>query len=307
MKILVTGACGFLARVLTRQLEASPHRHELVLLDRTTPAEATTFVPGQLERARAPFAVNWPFHEGEITDTDFMGRTAAGVDAVIHLAASVSGLPEIGYDTFHVNACGTFAVLDEARKAGVQRFLCASSINAFGTFYWRLSVRKVEYPQLPLTEDYPSVPEDPYSLSKLVNEETCAAFHRAYGITTAAFRFAGLWSHTMYDAAIANGLPPATEWAPDLFSWVHVEDIAAGLVRALECETLPGHGVYTLGAGDTRAAEPTMELLERFQPQLTSTLSSALPGRTPLLAIDKARAAFGYRPEYRLLPDPASS
>jgi len=306
MKILITGACGFLARDLTRHLEASPQGHQLVLLDRTTPAEATTFVPGKLERASAPFEVNWPFLKGEITDPDTVATAMDGVEAVIHLAASVSGVPEIGYQTFHVNACGTFAMLDEARKAGVQRFLCASSINAFGTFYWRLSGREVEYPRLPLTEDFPPVPEDPYSLSKLVNEETCAAFHRAYGITTAAFRFAGLWSHAMYNAALRDGRPPATEWAPDLFSWVHVEDIAAGLVRAVECNTLPPCDVYTLGGADTRAAEPTMELLERFRPQLIPTLTSPLPGRAPLLSIDKARAAFGYDPVYRLVSEPAS-
>ena len=307
MNILITGACGFLARVLSRHLEASPRGHQLVLLDRTTPAEATVFVPGQVERAAAPFEVHWPFEKGEITDPECLRRAVEGVDAVIHLAAAVSGQSHIGYETFHVNACGTFAVLDEARKAGVGRVLCASSINAFGTIYWRLSGREVIYPQLPLTEDFSPVPEDPYSLSKLVNEETCAAFHRAYGITTAAFRFAGIWSHAMYDAALREGRPPVTEWAPDLYSWVHIEDIAAGLVRALECETLPGCGVYTLGAGDTRAAEPTLELLERFQPQLIPTLTSPLPGRAPLLSIDKARAAFGYEPKYRLIPKPASA
>src|SRR5437773_2119301 len=80
-----------------------------------------------------------------------------------------------------------------ARLAGVRRFFCASSINAFGTFFWRLSGKPVIYRKLPLDESFAPVPEDPYSLSKWVNELTCDAFHRAYGITTAAFRFAGIW------------------------------------------------------------------------------------------------------------------
>jgi nucleoside-diphosphate-sugar epimerase len=85
---------------------------------------------------------------------------------------------------------------------------------------------------------------DPYSLSKLVNEETCAAFHRAYGITTAAFRFAGVWHDKMYRERIAEGLPLTTEWSDLLYQWVHVKDLVHGLRQALEAPELPGHGVY---------------------------------------------------------------
>jgi len=63
---------------------------------------------------------------------------------------------------------------------------------------------------------------------------------------------------------------------------------------------LPGTGAFTLSAGDTRCLEPTMELLERFRPDLAQTVAVPLTGRAPLLAIDAARQAFGYDPQYRL-------
>jgi hypothetical protein len=145
-------------------------------------------------------------------------------------------------------ALGTFVVLDAARKAGVRRLLCASSVNTFGTFYWRLSGRPVESERLLLDEEFPPMPEDPYSLGKLVNEETCAAVTRAYGIITAAFRFAGVWTEAMYDRTMSQGPRPTETWASDLYQWVHVRDIARGLRQALEHPDLPAHGVFVLGA-----------------------------------------------------------
>src|SRR5690606_17775926 len=149
--------------------------------------------------------------------------------------------------------------------------------------------RPVVYKKMPLDEHFPPIPEDPYSLSKRVNEETCAAYHRAYNMTTAAFRFAGGWPHQRCEQVGAAGLPPTQAWSDDLYQWVHVADIVAGLRQALEAFHLPGFGIYTLGAADTRCPEPTMELLQRFRPDLAESVDSPLPGRMALLSIEHAR------------------
>ncbi len=295
MKVLITGACGYLARSLIKELEGN---HELRLLDRSLPQDATQFNAGGGERIAAPFSTRWPFVQAEITDADAMREAARGMDAVIHLAAAVTGLPEFGVETFRDNALGTYVILDAARLGGVQRFLCASSVNAYGTIYWRISDRPIEYSSMPLTEAFDPVPEDAYSLGKLVGEETCAAFHRAFGITTAAFRFAGVWHDKMYREKLEAGLPPTTQWSDDLYQWVHVEDLVRGLKQALEAPDLPECGVYNLGAADTLCPEPTMEILQRLRPDLA--IETPLEGRAPLLSIDRARQAFGYAPRHRM-------
>ena len=297
MKVLITGATGFIGRNLMRELEAS---HELRLLDQARPEEATMFAGDT--RLVAPFETDWPFVQADITDEAAMLAAMDGMDAVIHLAGEPRGLPEIGVATFRDNALGTFVAIDTARRAGAGRFFCASSINAFGTFHWRLSGRPPGYAKLPLDEAFDPVPEDPYSLSKLVNEKTCAAFHRAYGITTAAFRFAGVWSEERYRERLAEGPPPTEAWSDLLYQWVHVTDVVRGLRQALETPDLPGFGAYTLAAGDTQCPEPTMELLARFRPDLAATVDPPLQGRAPLLAIDRARRTFGYDPARRLGP-----
>ena len=298
MRVLITGACGFIGRNLIRELEAT---HELRLLDQTLPEEATIFSGGNTRKA-LPLKTDWPFVQANIIDPAAMRQAMTGMDAVIHLAGEPRGLPEIGVETFQANALGTFVAINAAQQAGVKRFLCASSINAFGAFFWRLSGRPVPYTKMPLDESFSPIPEDPYSLSKLVNEETCAAYHRAYGMITAAFRFAGVWSHDRYEQALATGLPPTEAWSDDLYQWVHVADVVSGLRQALEAKDLPGFGAYTLGAADTRCPEPTMALLRRFRPDLAGTVEPPLVGRAPLLAIDLARQTFGYAPVHRLGP-----
>jgi UDP-glucose 4-epimerase len=298
MKVLITGAFGFVSRRLIDELSAAGH--ELWLLDRCRPADATVFVPGEHERQASPMRTHWPCIQADITDHQAMLQAVEGMNAVIHLAAGVTGLPEFGVDTFRINALGTYVVLDACRLAGVKRFLCASSINAFGTMYWRISGKPPVYHTLPLDESFPPVPEDAYSLSKLVNEETCAAFHRAYGITTAAFRFSAIWSEQMFDKAVTKGLPPTAAWSDDLYIWVHLVDVVRGIRHALEAADLPGYGTYMLNAADTRCPEPTMEILERFRPDLVRSLTAPLPGRTAMVSSARAAQAFGYAPSHRL-------
>ncbi len=299
MKILITGAAGFIARALVRDLEA--RGHEPVLLDRVDPATATVFVPGSADRAQAPLDTRrHRYLRAEIGDLDAMTSAVAGCDAVVHLAAAVSGDWAVAVPTFSANALGTFTVLEACRRGGVRRFGCASSINAFGTFYWRVSGRPSPYTVLPLREDAPTAVEDAYSLGKLVGEEVCATFTRAWGMTTAAFRFAAVAADPLIDAWRKEA-PPAA-WSDDLWQWVHIDDVAAGLVDWLVHPAPPAHGVYTLGAGDTRVREPTMDLLRRLRPDLAAQVRAPIAGRDPLLAIDRARAAFGYAPRHRMHP-----
>jgi nucleoside-diphosphate-sugar epimerase len=298
MNVLITGACGFIGRALITELEN--RGHQLRLLDQNSPQEATVFVPGSGERALNPLVTDWPFIQAHITDPEGMRAACEGMDAMIHLAGEPRGLPEIGVETFRTNALGTFVAINAAHQAGIQRFMCASSINAYGIFYWRLSGKPVRYTYMPIDETFPPVPEDPYSLSKLVNEETCAAFHRAYGMTTAAFRFAGVWSKEMYEKRLADGLQPTIQWSDDLYQWVHITDIVEGIRMALEEPNLPGYGAYTLSGADTRCPEPTLVILNKLRPDLAQNVLTPLEGRAPLLSIERARSTFGYAPRFRL-------
>ena len=71
MKILITGACGFIGRELISELESE---HTLRLLDAARPEEATVFVGGQAGRAARPLVTDWPFVTADITNPEAVAR-----------------------------------------------------------------------------------------------------------------------------------------------------------------------------------------------------------------------------------------
>ncbi|GCE28691.1 hypothetical protein KDA_41750 [Dictyobacter alpinus] len=297
MKVLITGALGMIGRSLTEYLGQAGH--ELRLMDIGDPASVPISSPWIYPPVRKALKLDWPFLRGDIANPEIVAEAVRDVDAIVHLGGIPHGNPAEGVNIFRTNALGTFILFDEARKAGVRRVIAASSVNAFGTFYWRLNEKPALYARLPLDESVEPVPDDPYSLSKLVNEETCAAFHRSYGITTAALRFTGVWTDEVYQR-VREDHSPTLHWDKDLFSWVHICDVVEGITLALEASDLPGYGAYTICASDTSRLEPTMELLERFRPDLLSVLTRPLQGRESLLSNKKAHQTFGYTPRYRL-------
>lgn len=297
MKIMITGAAGWLGRYVTELLS---ERHELVLLDQAHPDEATIFDPDSPGGRRvAPLTTDWPYHQIDLGDRDRLATTMAGAEVVIHLAAKPTGDWEGAEVTMETNVIGTFNVLRAAVARGARRVVNASSVNAYGTFYWRVSGLPPVRRQLPLTETDPPVPQDPYSLSKLTTELMTATFTRAFALETVNLRFAGVWPEQRYDQVMTEGLTATTAWADDLFQWVHVRDVTAGIVQAAEIGAVVPDPIV-LGASDTRAPEDTADLIARFRPDLAPLVHEPITGRSALLSIERARSRLGYAPAYTL-------
>ncbi|MBO0813090.1 MAG: NAD(P)-dependent oxidoreductase [Microlunatus sp.] len=303
MKIMITGAAGWLGRRVAAQLE---HDHELLLTDAADPAEATIFdgaAPGG--RRRVPLETSWPYLRADLSDSAQLESFARGADAVIHLAAIPVGDWDNLIPTMQTNVMGTTGLFELVRNLGIRRFVNASSINAYGTFFWRVSGLDPVRRELPLTEDEKPVPEDPYSLTKLLTEEIGHAYHRAFGTEVVNLRFAGVMSQERYQKLITDGLPPTETFPVDLGQWVHEEDVAAGIVLAATIPTVTSAPIV-LGAGDTRLPEPTMDIIRRFRPDLEPYLTEPLPGRAPMLSITRARTRLGYRPKFSFEPSHGS-
>jgi len=136
VKVLITGAAGFVGRHLTSHLEASGD--EVIGADR--------------------FGADGV----DITDAAAVAQLISRVkpDAIYHLAgwADVGGSWKAPVEAFRANAEGTLNVLSAAADAGVERVLAVSSADVYG---------KVEPSELPLTEDSPLRPASPYAASKV--------------------------------------------------------------------------------------------------------------------------------------------
>src|SRR5258708_14285531 len=117
--VLVTGGAGFVGATLVRQLV--DRGHSVRVLDNYSTGDPVHLagVPAELI-------------EGDIRDQAALDKAAAGMDAVIHLAAAgsvINSIEDPGTN-FDVNVAGTFRVLDAARRAGVERIVQASTGGA---------------------------------------------------------------------------------------------------------------------------------------------------------------------------------
>ncbi|MHB1739427.1 MAG: UDP-glucose 4-epimerase GalE [Actinomycetes bacterium] len=256
VRLLVTGGAGYIGSVVTtRLLDAG---HEVVVLDDLSTGHRDA-VPGAAT-----------LQEGDVCDPDVLSRVvSADLDAVVHLAArSLVGEsvrhPERYWST---NVCGTRALLDAVRHAGITRFVFSSSAATYG-----------EPEQVPIEETAPTRPSSPYGASKLAVDLMLGDEARAHGLSAISLRYfnvAGALgdlgerhdpeTHLIPNVLrVAAGQGPAvtvfgTDYpTPDgtaVRDYLHVDDLATAHLLALgatgACGRVgPGHHrVYNLGNG----------------------------------------------------------
>lgn len=118
MKILVTGATGFLGGHLVRRLLRDGHAVRILRRETSSLADLQ--------------GLSFEDVIGDITEPESVAAAVSGTEAVIHAAARISYWPRDAGETMHVNAYGTQCVAHAALEAGVKRFVYVSSVMAVG-------------------------------------------------------------------------------------------------------------------------------------------------------------------------------
>lgn len=241
MRVLVTGATGFLGREVTHHLATAGH--EVIALTRQPSA-----------------GPDWPLAvRGDLTDLGSV-RTALSeidsLDAVCHLAALTQARESRHrpLDYWNVNTAGTLRLLQAlaARSAPV-RVVLASSGAVYG------SGRSG-----PIPEDAPTAPTSPYGRSKLAAEELlsdAAATGLVTGVVIRTFNLAGA-SRGTPDTDTTRVIPAALSVAigeRDAFAvngagevvreYTHVSDVARAYVAAVDRPMTGPFAVYNVGSG----------------------------------------------------------
>lgn len=159
MKVLVTGASGFLGRHVARHFRDSGW-------------EVTGFDVSWLEEP------NVRFIQGDLTEANSVTQAAQGADVIVHIGAigDVYLAGEQPALAAEVNAVGTANVVEAALKAGA-RVVYASTWEVYG-----------EPLSEPITEDHPTMPDHPYSITKLAGESLVLAAARLRGLPAVALR-----------------------------------------------------------------------------------------------------------------------
>jgi nucleoside-diphosphate-sugar epimerase len=171
MRVLVTGAAGFIGRWVVGELLA--RGHDVLAVDNLVAgAEAN------LEAfAGAPGFRG--LEVGDVRDATACRRWLGEVDAVAHLAASISVQDSIDDPptTFDNDVVGTFHLLEAARATGA-RFLFMSTCMVYDRATTAAGI----------DEDHPTLPASPYAASKLAGEALTLSYYHAYGLPTTVVR-----------------------------------------------------------------------------------------------------------------------
>lgn len=278
MRIVVTGGAGRIGRWVVRELLG--RGHEVTIYDRVPPSEQPPGVEYKL---------------GDCEDLGGVYDVLRGHDAVIHLAAIPSNRVHPYPTVFRTNVISTYHVGEAAGRLGLRKLVAASSINALGI---TMAERPFAPAYLPIDEEHPRLPQDAYSLTKLIDEEILAALTRRTGLPTIAIRppLMLYGDPAAEGATVRERLDHPEMNARVLWVYCDVRDLAQGFRLAVEDQTLE-HETFFITADDALARTPLAELIPRYYPDI-GEMAQALTGTAPAVVSTKAKRLLGYQPRH---------
>ena len=304
MNVLVVGGAGYIGSHAVRQLTDAGH-HVLVY--------------DNLSRGHREAVPDGLLIEGELTDTATLTRvlTEHGIEAVMHFAAfalvneSVND-PSLYYQN---NVVATLSLLEAMRLADVKKFVFSSTTATYG-----------EPDQVPISEDTPQRPINPYGFTKLVIEQALADYAEAYGMGYAALRyFNAAGAHP--DGTIGEDHEPETHLIPIVLQvalgqrdsitifgndyqtsdgtcvrdYVHVNDLADAHLKALD-KIRPSTGIcLNLGTGRGTSVREIIDACREVTGHaIPEKIGQRREGDPSELVADASRAQdqLGWKPQY---------
>ena len=307
MRVLVTGGAGYIGSHTVALLRA--RSDFVVVLD-------------SLEVGHRESIGDTPLVVGRTQDQALVKQVIGDhrLDAVIHFAAYKAAGESMRNPGkyFDNNVYGSLSLIEAAQQAGVRRFVFSSTAAVYGT------------PQsLPVNEDAPLAPENPYGESKLLVERMLRWFDTCHGLRSVALRYfnaagAALDASNGEDPRCVQNLIPlvmnaatgraakvlvfGTDYStPDgtgIRDYIHVLDLAEAHARALDF--LGQHNrsdVFNLGTGKGASVfEVLRESRRASGVDIAAENTARRPGDPSAVWADnrKARAALGWQPRYGL-------
>jgi UDP-glucose 4-epimerase len=302
VNLFVTGGAGYIGSIVVEQLIANGH---------------LAVVYDDLSRGhRAAVAKESIFIEGNLMEREKLIRAFErhNVEAVIHLAASSQAGESIRHPHLYFtnNVSAGITLLDAMLSAGIKRIVFSSTSAIYG-----------EPATIPITEETPPRPSNPYGESKLAFERMLRWYEEAYQLRYVSLRYFNVAGaserlgedHDPETHLIPNVLRAASGKAPhvDIFGedyntpdgtcvrdYIHVIDLANAHILALGV-TEKRSEVYNLGYGNGYSVAEVVEMARQVTGRWISTEAAPRRAGDPPVLIanpDKIMRDLGWTPRH---------
>lgn len=306
MKVLVAGGAGYIGSHCVRQLIAAGH--EPVILDNFAYGHRSAVPPGV------------KLHEAGLADAAALDRIFAAerIDLVMHFAAFcyVGESVRTPLKYYLNNVSATYTLLDAMLRHGVRKFVFSSTCATFGVPV-----------SLPLVEDMPQAPINPYGQTKLDVENALKALAHGQGLSFAVFRYFNA-AGAAEDGSIGEDHDPETHLIPlaigaaqclrpelQVFGtdyptpdgtcqrdYVHVDDLSRAHIAVFDRLAQPGaQHFYNLGTGTPTSVLEVIKAVEKVTGlKVPVKYSPRREGDPPALYANssKAQKELGWKPKF---------
>lgn len=273
MDIIVTGGSGRIGKFVVAELAANGHT--VTVFDRAQPANS---------------GARWI--RGDIENLGDVVSALKGNDAVIHLAAYPNPTQEVlRHVLFRNNVMGTFNIHEAAFCLNIRRIVMMSSAAVLG---WPYNSVEFGPKYLPIDEQHPTSPQDPYGLGKLCEEQIARSYTVKCGMQTIAFRPERVLLPEMSEKIRRENGVQFSRY--HLFGYIDVRDLATACRHAVESPNLQ-HEIMFIGADDSLSNEPLCQLIPRLMPAI-GDMAQCLTGTRGHISNERAKKVLQWQPRF---------
>ena len=272
--IVVTGAAGRLGRLVVQMLV--DQNREVLATDRLDADD----LPAKFVRC-------------DLMDVGAVEDILKDAESVVHMGAIPGPLREDPSVIFDNNVTSTFNVMMSAAELGLRRVVFSSSAFGMG---WAHDGNAFVPLYLPLDEEHPMMPFEPYGLSKQVGEDIGRMIARSSDTTVVSLRFTNV---ALPEVRAEFPWPAPTPENPlTLVMWAYADarDVAEAHVLALDAD-IEEYEAFLIAQPSSRFDEPTIDLVRNnFGDRVE--IRKGLSGTASVISTEKAQRLLRWKPRY---------
>lgn len=213
-------------------------------------------------------------------------------DAVVHFAAIPCILLRPDNETFRINTMSTYNVLDAATRLGIRKVIFASSETTYGICFAD-GEKKPEY--IPVDEEHPTIPQDSYAMSKVVNEATARSFQARSGFDIYGLRINNVIEPHEYATNFPAFMENPELRRRNIFAYIDARDLGHMVDCCLKTDGL-GYEVFNVANDDLSVGISSQEVIDTFYQAVPLKRKMAL--NETFYDNTKAKRMVGFHPRH---------